>query len=399
MQVAEADDIAKGLDAVQDTVCPAERLNQTVHLQVLVHPQGVQGRGIKACQEHIDHDQQVKLLVLHAERYIFVVILEPFAIGRIVRMEHLIVILNGCVQKIPTALVEVRGVFRVFLVQNPVCFGFVGSIAVNGGNAQPLGRVYRHLLLEFLIIQLRHRHRSHAENRIKAADTLLLLDFLHCTTLGRGNLRHIRQQIELIRFVSPIGFLVKVVKDILGHQRDALGCHECFFPVNIPDLFIVHIQLCVHRLDVVHTERQHILVVDGIHDGISMQLVTKGLCRGKITWVSRSSCIGRKNRGACEAKQMVFFEIVNNGLVHITELATVALVKDDHNVLLIDLMPRILFDEGRQLLDGGNDDMCFRVFQLTFQYRGAGVGVCCALLKAVILLHGLVVQVLAVYHE
>ena len=36
LQVAEADDIAKGLDAVQDTVCPAERLNQTVHLQVLI---------------------------------------------------------------------------------------------------------------------------------------------------------------------------------------------------------------------------------------------------------------------------------------------------------------------------------------------------------------------------
>ena len=96
---------------------------------------------------------------------------------------------------------------------------------------------------------------------------------------------------------------------------------------------------------------------------------------------------------------MVLFEIVNNGLVHITELAAVALVKDDHNMLLVDLMPRILLDEGRQLLDGGNDDMSFRVFQLAFQNRGAGVGVCCALLEAVIFLHGLVVQVLAVYHK
>ena len=130
-----------------------------------------------------------------------------------------------------------------------------------------------------------------------------------------------------------------------------------------------------------------------------MQLVAKGLCRGKITWVSRSSCIGRKNRGACEAKQVVFFEIVNNGLVHITELAAVALVKDDHNVLLVDLMPRILLDEGRHLLDRGNDDMCFRVFQLAFQNRGAGVGVCRSLLEAVILFHSLVVQILAVYHK
>ena len=96
---------------------------------------------------------------------------------------------------------------------------------------------------------------------------------------------------------------------------------------------------------------------------------------------------------------MVLFEIVNNGLVHITELAAVALVKDDHNVLLVDLMPRIFLDKGRQLLDGGNDDMRFRVFQLAFQYRGAGVRVCCSLLEAVIFLHGLIVQVLAVYHK
>ena len=314
-------------------------------------------------------------------------------------MEHLVVVLNGGIQKIPAALVEVGGIFRVFLVQNAIRFRFIGSIAVNGSNAQLLGRVCRHLFFELLIIQLCHRHRCHAENRIKTADALFLLDFLHCTTLGRGHFCHVGQQIELVGLIATVSFLVKVVKDILGHQRDALGCHERFFPVDIPNLFIVHVRLCVHRLDVVHTERQHILVVDGIHNGISMQLVAKGLCRGKITWVSRSSCIGRKNRGACEAKQVVFFEIVNNGLVHITELAAVALVKDDHNVLLVDLMPRILLDEGRHLLDRGNDDMCFRVFQLAFQNRGAGVGVCRSLLEAVILFHSLVVQILAVYHK
>lgn len=58
---------------------------------------------------------------------------------------------------------------------------------------------------------------------------------------------------------------------------------------------------------------------------------------------------------------------MNNSLVHITELAAVALVKDDHNMLLVDLMPRILLDEGRQLLDGGNDDMCFRVSNWRFR--------------------------------
>ena len=399
LQVAEADDIAKGLDAVQDTVRPAERLNQTMHLQVFVHPKGVQGRGIKARQEHIDHDQQVKFLVLHAKRYIFIVILKPFAIGGVVRMEHLIVILNGGIQKIPAALVKVGGIFRVFLVQNAIRFRFVGSIAVNGSNVQPLGRICRHLLFELLIIQLCHRHRCHAENRIKTADALFLLNFLHRTTLGRGHLCHIRQQIKLIRFVSPIGFLVEVVKDVLGHQRNTLGRHERLFAVNVPNLLIVHVWLCVHRLDVVHTERQHILVVDGIHDGVGVQLVAERLRCGEIARVGRASCVDCKNRRSCKSEQVVLFEIVNNGLVHITELAAVALVKDDHNVLLVDLMPRILLNEGRQLLDGGNDDMSFRVFQLAFQNRCTGVGVCRSLLEAVILFHSLVVQILAVYHK
>ena len=226
-----------------------------------------------------------------------------------------------------------------------------------------------------------------------------MLDFIHRTTLGRGHLCHIRQQIKLIRFVSPIGFLVEVVKDVLCHQRNTLRSHECLFPVNVPNLFIVHVRLCVHRLDVVHTERQHILVVDGIHDGVGVQLVAERLRRGKITWVSRSSCVDCKNRRSSKAEQVVLFEIVDNGLVHITELAAVALVKDNHNVLLVDLMPRIFLDEGRQFLDGGNDDMSFRVFQLAFQNRGAGVGVCRSLLEAVILLHRLIVQVLAVYHK
>ena len=130
-----------------------------------------------------------------------------------------------------------------------------------------------------------------------------------------------------------------------------------------------------------------------------MQLVAERLRRGEIAWISGASCVDCKNRRSSKAEQVVLFEIVDNGFMHITELAAVALVKDDHNVLLVDFMPRIFLDKGRQLLDGGNDDMCFRVFQLAFQNRGAGVGVCRSLLEAVILFHSLVVQILAVYHK
>ena len=67
LQVAEADDVAEGLDRIEDAVGAAERLDQAMHFQIFVHPKGVEGGGIEAGQEHIDHDQQVKLLVFHPQ--------------------------------------------------------------------------------------------------------------------------------------------------------------------------------------------------------------------------------------------------------------------------------------------------------------------------------------------
>ena len=57
LQIAETDDIAKRLDGVQDTVRAGKCLDKAVHFEVFVHPQRVQGRSVKAGQEHIDNDQ------------------------------------------------------------------------------------------------------------------------------------------------------------------------------------------------------------------------------------------------------------------------------------------------------------------------------------------------------
>ena len=67
LQIAEADDIAEGFDAVQNAVCAAECLNQAMHLQVLINPKRVEGLSIKASQEHTYHYQQVHLSILHTE--------------------------------------------------------------------------------------------------------------------------------------------------------------------------------------------------------------------------------------------------------------------------------------------------------------------------------------------
>ena len=88
LQIAEADDIAKGFYAVQNTVGTTERLDEPVHFQILVHPQRVERCCVKACQEHIHYDEQIQFLVFHTERNILIVVLELIAGCIIVRMEH-----------------------------------------------------------------------------------------------------------------------------------------------------------------------------------------------------------------------------------------------------------------------------------------------------------------------
>ena len=96
---------------------------------------------------------------------------------------------------------------------------------------------------------------------------------------------------------------------------------------------------------------------------------------------------------------MVLLEIFDNGRVHVAELAAVALVEDDDHPFSIDRVDFLFFDEGGQFLDGSYDDVGVVILQLLFQNGGGGVAVGCPLFKAVVLLHGLVVQIFSVHHE
>ena len=58
-KVAEADDISESLDGVEDSVRAREGLDEAVGAQVLVDPQGVEGLGVEAGEEHVDNDHQV----------------------------------------------------------------------------------------------------------------------------------------------------------------------------------------------------------------------------------------------------------------------------------------------------------------------------------------------------
>ena len=89
----------------------------------------------------------------------------------------------------------------------------------------------------------------------------------------------------------------------------------------------------------------------------------------------------------------------DNSQMHIPELGTMAFIKDNDNRLVIHGMGFILLDEGRKLLNGRDDDMRLGILELALEDRRGRVAVGRAFFEAVILLHGLVVQILAVHDE
>ena len=105
--------------------------------------------------------------------------------------------------------------------------------------------------------------------------------------------------------------------------------------------------------------------------------------------VSEDGCPG-------ESEEVVLLECLSNGSVHVAKLGAVAFVEDDDHVLAVDIVVFVACDEVRQLLNCGDDDGRIVVFQLLLQHGGRGVGVGSTLLEAVVLTHGLVVEVLAV---
>ena len=76
-----------------------------------------------------------------------------------------------------------------------------------------------------------------------------------------------------------------------------------------------------------------------------------------------------------------------------------ALVEYHDHFLLVEVVLRVLLDEGGELLYGGDDNLALGVLYLRLQLLGRGVAVGCALLESVVLLHRLVIEVFSIDHE
>ena len=85
--------------------------------------------------------------------------------------------------------------------------------------------------------------------------------------------------------------------------------------------------------------------------------------------------------------------------VHVAELAAVTFVEDEDDVPGVDGVPAVALDEGRELLDGGDDDRRGRIVDLLGELACGLVGGDGPLGEGVIFADGLMVEVLAVNDE
>ena len=258
------------------------------------------------------------------------------------------------------------------------------------------------MLLELLVVHLGIVYASHGQYSVEPRELHGLFLLLRGVLLVRSHIGHVHQLVEGVCLVVPFRLLVEVLDDVLRHQPDAPRVFQSPVCIYAPHLRVLYLLLLLHGADVLHPERQHVLVPYGIYYGVAVQFLPEGLCGGLQLGVSARACVHGKDRCSGEPEDIVFLEPTYDVGVHLSELGTVAFVEDEHYLFLKDgvhLRVVLFLQERGEFLYGSDDDLGIGVEELMPEHSGGCVAVGCVLLKLVVLLHGLVVQVLTVHHE
>ena len=98
--------------------------------QVFVNPQRVERRGVKARQEHVDHDGQIHLALLHAVGQVLVVVLEALGTRVEARGEHRVVVRDGIRKEVSARRVQALHI-KALVGQATTIVGLVWAKAVD----------------------------------------------------------------------------------------------------------------------------------------------------------------------------------------------------------------------------------------------------------------------------
>jgi hypothetical protein len=95
-----------------------------------------------------------------------------------------------------------------------------------------------------------------------------------------------------------------------------------------------------------------------------MELFAEGLFGGLKGSIGTLPRVGGKDGRSRKAKEVIVPEILYDLGVHVSKLGTMAFIKNDDDLLLVDLVCLVPRDKELEFLDGRNDDLGRRVFEL-----------------------------------
>lgn len=305
---AKVEDVAVGLGIVEHPVGAGEGLDQTVVLEVLVHVEGVQVLRIETGEQHIHDDGEIDFLLVR-----------QILVGVLLVLDALLDVLVIAVEGEEVEVGAVAGVvvgddgFEGLLL-------LVGFLAVVG---QLLGQVFLQLGDVAIAIGGRGEDAGDVEGLevfvfrlalgLNLLEQVVVLDGV--VDAGRG-----KKRVE----AALVGGLVVFVEDrfhhfllgqsLAGFDRRALG------------------------LVVIHVEAQHVAVVDGMGDGVGVELFAEDVGGGDHAGLlPLDGAVGGvllEDRRAGEAKELGLRKELADGPVVLAKLGAVALVEDKDDALV-----------------------------------------------------------------
>ena len=96
---------------------------------------------------------------------------------------------------------------------------------------------------------------------------------------------------------------------------------------------------------------------------------------------------------------MIFTEASHNHLVHVAKLRTMAFIKDDDYMLVVDAVSFLFLAEGIEFLNSGNHYRCLVVLQLFFQLFSGLILAYATFLELLVFQNGLIVKVFSVHYK
>ncbi len=206
-----------------------------------------------------------------------------------------------------------------------------------------------------------------------------------------------------IRKLSVVCFSGVVVDDVVCDLIQPVVTFEQLFGVDrlYIDIKVVGTLFFFVSADILDTELQYIVVIDGIRDHILVETIIKEFSGSSLAQFV-SHCIFDKDRRAGKPYRLILVKKLADPHMCFTKLASVALIKDKDDMFLFQPLHTALIpgftDGGIELLYGRHDE--FRIItELLDQCSGVVCSVHRPIAKAVELFGRLVVQVFSIYDK